>query len=80
MIENERLSPAQSTISNQTLYTDKFTQPFSTSDLQGRSLLDRLTASTCSTPYCYDPAGKPTNAFHDPPPRKHSDVSDYKRL
>ena len=80
MIENKRLSPAQSTISNQTLYTDKITHPFSTSDLQGRSLLDRVTAHICSTPYCYHPTGKPLNAFHDRPPRKHSDVSDDKRL
>ena len=72
--------PAQSTISNQTLYTDKLLQLFSRSDLQGRSLLDRVTAITCSTPYCYDPAGKLLNAFHHPPPRKHSDVSDSRRL
>ena len=51
MIENERLSPAQSTISNQTLYTDKLIQLFSRSNPQGRSLLDRVTGNICSTPY-----------------------------
>ena len=74
MIENKRLSPAQFTFSDQTLCTDKITQPFSTTDFRCRSLLDRVTADLCSTPYCYHPTGKPLTAFHDRPRRTHSNV------